>query len=82
MPYHCYTSYLAKVIDDICIGCGTCVEKCPMEAIELEDAIAVVNESRCIGCGVCVHHCPEDAMELERTGNREVFVPPPRIKTT
>ncbi len=82
MPYHCYTSYLAKVIDDICIGCGTCVEKCPMEAIELEDAIAVVNENRCIGCGVCVHHCPEDAMELERTGNREVFVPPPRIKTT
>ncbi|GAJ02295.1 unnamed protein product, partial [marine sediment metagenome] len=35
MPYHCYTSYLAKVIDDICIGCGTCVEKCPMEAIDL-----------------------------------------------
>ncbi len=83
MPYHCYTSYLAEVNDDICIGCGTCVEKCPMEAIELEDRnIANVDENRCIGCGVCVHHCPENAMKLERTGNREVFVPPPRIKTT
>ena len=50
-----------------------------MEAIELEENIANVDENRCIGCGVCVHHCPEDAMNLERTGNREVFVP--RIKT-
>jgi len=80
-PYHCYTSYLAEVNNEDCIGCGTCVEKCPMEAIELEENIANVDENRCIGCGVCVHHCPEDAMNLKRTGNREVFVPPPRIKT-
>jgi len=79
-PYHCYTSYLAEVDDDICIGCGTCVERCPMEAIDLEDTIANINENRCIGCGVCVHHCPEESMGLTRTGNREVFVPPPRIK--
>ena len=81
-PYHCYTSYLAEVEEDLCVGCGTCVEKCPMEAIDLVDNIAVISNSRCIGCGVCVHHCPEEAMKLERTGNREVFVPPPRIKTT
>ena len=81
-PYHCYTSYLAEVEEDLCVGCGTCVEKCPMEAIDLVDDIAVINNSRCIGCGVCVHHCPEEAMKLERTGNREVFVPPPRLKTT
>ena len=62
--------------------CGTCVEKCPMEAIDLVEDIAVINSSRCIGCGVCVHHCPENAMKLERTGNREVFVPPPRLKAT
>ncbi len=81
-PYHCYTSYLAEVEKDLCVGCGTCVEKCPMEAIDLVDTIAVISNSRCIGCGVCVHHCPEEAMKLERTGNREVFVPPPRIKAT
>lgn len=79
-PYHCYTSYLANVNDEDCIGCGICVEKCPMEAIKLEDNIANIDENRCIGCGVCVHHCPEEAMNLERSGNREVFVPPPRIK--
>ena len=81
-PYHCYTSYLPEVEEDSCVGCGTCVEKCPMEAIDLVEDIAVINGSRCIGCGICVHHCPEEAMNLERTGNREVFVPPPKLKTT
>ena len=81
-PYHCYTSYLAEVDEDSCVGCGTCVKKCPMEAIDLVENIASINSSRCIGCGVCVHHCPEEAMKLKRTGNREVFVPPPKIKTT
>jgi len=81
-PYHCYTSYLAEVEEDSCVGCGTCVEKCPMEAIELVENIAVIDGSRCIGCGVCVHHCPEEAMNLDRTGNREVFVPPPKLKVT
>ncbi|MBY9021143.1 MAG: 4Fe-4S binding protein [Candidatus Lokiarchaeota archaeon] len=79
-PYHCYTSYLAEIEEDSCIGCGTCVEKCPMEAIELVENIAVIDSSRCIGCGICVHHCPEKAMKLDRTGNREVFVPPPKLE--
>lgn len=72
------TSYLAKVNEETCVGCGTCVEKCPMEAIELNN-IAIVNEDRCIGCGICAHHCPEESMTLNRTGLRKVFVPPPRL---
>ena len=64
---------------DLCIGCGTCDEKCPMDAITLEDNIAMINEDRCIGCGICAHHCPEGAMTLNRTGLRNVFVPPPRL---
>jgi Pyruvate/2-oxoacid:ferredoxin oxidoreductase delta subunit len=82
MPYHCFTNYLATVIEDSCIGCWTCVEICPMNTIEIDESIAKVDDSKCIGCGVCVHHCPEQAIELKRTENREVFVPPPRMKTT
>ena len=73
------TSYLAKVNEETCVGCGTCVEKCPMEAIELEDNFAIVDEERCIGCGICAHHCPEESMKLDRTDLRKVFVPPPRL---
>ncbi len=70
------TSYLAKINEENCVACGTCVEKCNAEAIELEDT-AIVDEERCIGCGLCAYHCPEDAIEMERTGPRNVFVPPP-----
>ena len=78
-PFHTMTSYLAKPNDEQCIGCGTCVEKCPMEALSLEDDHAVIDEARCIGCGVCAHLCPEHAMTLERTGSREVFILPPKL---
>ncbi len=79
MPLMSFTSYIAKVNIDDCIGCGTCVESCNAEAINLEDDIAVIDEDRCIGCGICAHLCPEKAMKLIRTEPRHVFVPPPKI---
>ncbi|MHA1695443.1 MAG: 4Fe-4S binding protein [Candidatus Helarchaeota archaeon] len=80
VPYHTLTSYIAETISENCIACGTCVEKCPMEAIKLDDEKAVIDSKRCIGCGVCAHFCPEEAINIVRTGPREVFVLPPRIK--
>ncbi|MFX1302640.1 MAG: ATP-binding protein [Promethearchaeota archaeon] len=79
-PIHTMSSYIATVDEDLCIGCGTCVEKCPMETIDLEDTIAVVNEDKCIGCGVCAHHCLENAMHLKRIGPRHIFIPPKKIE--
>ncbi|MBD3197109.1 MAG: 4Fe-4S dicluster domain-containing protein [Candidatus Lokiarchaeota archaeon] len=79
MPYNCYTSYIAKVNEADCTSCGTCIEKCPMETISLIDTIAYVGEEKCIGCGVCAYNCPSDAIVLERTGMRQVFVPPPKL---
>jgi Fe-S-cluster-containing hydrogenase component 2 len=75
------TSYIAKANNEECIGCETCVEKCPMEAISLQDSLAVINEERCIGCGVCAHLCPQKAIAIERTGPREVFILPPKINS-
>jgi len=45
-----------------CIGCGICVEKCSVDAIELEDEKAYINENECIRCGVCHDVCPQDAV--------------------
>jgi ferredoxin len=72
---------MAKIHKDRCVGCGTCVEKCPMEAIELHNEIAKLQASKCIGCGVCAYHCPEKAITLNRTGLRKVFVPPPKLES-
>ena len=33
MPLHTVSSYLAEIDEDICVGCGTCFEMCPMETI-------------------------------------------------
>ncbi len=45
-----------------CVGCGVCVEKCPVGAISLEEGVAVINMSNCIRCGVCHNVCPKGAV--------------------
>ena len=74
------TNYLSQVDPDLCVGCGTCVEKCPVDAIKLNDSEkAEVNAEYCIGCGVCAHFCPENAISLLE-GMRKVYVAPPRLR--
>lgn len=66
LPYAFLTSsFLAQVDADLCIGCGICAdERCPMEAIRIEDDIAYINKEKCIGCGLCETKCPVDAITL------------------
>lgn len=55
----------AKVDEEKCTGCETCVAECPSEAITMADEKAVVNEETCIDCGVCVDACQEEAISME-----------------
>lgn len=54
----------AAIDKDKCTGCGLCADICPIEAIKLEDEIAVVNDE-CIECGICVDTCPVEAISLD-----------------
>lgn len=75
-----WTNFLSNIDSSLCIGCGTCVEKCPVDAIQLNnDNIAEVNTLYCIGCGVCAHFCSENAISLLE-GMRKVYVPPPKLR--
>ncbi len=60
------TNYYAAVTAENCSGCGTCVERCQVNAVSIDDATGVssVNLDRCIGCGNCVVSCPSEAMSL------------------
>jgi len=78
--FHTLTSYITKLDESKCKGCGTCVEKCPIEALSLKDEISYVDETKCIGCGVCTTRCPEGARSLKQTELREIYIPPPKIK--
>ena len=71
------SNYVARVDADECVGCGTCEERCPMDATEVgDDGISVVDEELCIGCGVCVPGCDTGAVLLVR---RKETKPPPEL---
>jgi len=72
------TNYLASIDEDLCTGCGICVEKCYNQIIELnDDDKAERIEEFCVGCGVCAYHCPENAISLIE-GQRTVRLMPSR----
>ena len=74
------TYYLSVIDPDICSGCGVCVERCPTDAIELNDnGTAERDENSCFGCGICARFCPEEAISLKE-GLRRVSVLPPRLR--
>jgi ferredoxin len=55
----------AKVDQEKCTGCETCVSECPSEAINMAAEKAVVDVENCIDCGVCVDACPDEAISME-----------------
>ena len=59
------SNYVSQVNQELCTGCGTCVDKCPTGSLELndEEKSQKVGE-RCIGCGICAAFCPENAISL------------------
>jgi heterodisulfide reductase subunit A len=54
---------IAMVDEDVCTGCGICIEICPYEArtINEKKRIAEVNDALCAGCGACIAACPSNA---------------------
>jgi Na+-translocating ferredoxin:NAD+ oxidoreductase subunit B len=71
------SNYFAVVNGDICAGCETCLDRCQMEAIEMDGPTASIIRKRCIGCGLCVPTCPEDAIRLQEKPEAERSTPPP-----
>lgn len=47
-----------------CIGCGTCVEACPKQALRLTPDGIVTDTDLCDLCGICAEVCPTKAIEM------------------
>lgn len=45
----------------LCVGCTTCIKRCPTQAIRVREGKAHITEERCVDCGECIRTCPKGA---------------------
>ncbi|MEW5899940.1 MAG: 4Fe-4S binding protein [Acidobacteriota bacterium] len=68
--------------EESCHECGTCLERCQMDALRQDGGKVVVEIARCIGCGLCVSTCPSKSLTLVRKPSPEQpEVPETMMKT-
>jgi len=70
------SNYISKVNQDLCKGCELCSERCPFQAITIDNAKSYVNAKKCYGCGVCAVTCPTNAIKLHRIERSHLFKNP------
>lgn len=82
---HDVSNYRVKIDQGTCKACGLCVDRCPMDALQLENSPLATNKKgqaseldpgKCLGCGVCVYKCPTQSLILERKEEEEITRPP------
>jgi len=59
--------------EDNCVGCRTCAENCPPDAITMIDNFPQVNLDDCIRCFCCQELCPYDAVDIKYTLLAKLF---------
>ena len=65
------SAFRVSVRAELCDGCGICLDRCQMEALQMNDGQVAIDLSRCIGCGLCVSTCPAKALSLVRKPSSE-----------
>jgi electron transport complex protein RnfB len=53
---------VAKMCKTGCVACRLCEKQCRLNAIEIENNLAVIDHSICNGCGACVEACGRNAI--------------------
>ncbi|MGC9325600.1 MAG: ATP-binding protein [Desulfomonilia bacterium] len=76
------SNYVCVWNEQLCTSCGTCVERCPVDARVMisEGEKPTMNPRRCIGCGVCVTTCPAGALSLRV--KEQKYTPPETVFST
>ncbi len=70
------SNFVSQIDQDSCVECGTCAERCPVDAIVVDGGPAQVDAGKCIGCGVCYPTCPSESVSLvERPEAERRLVP-------
>lgn len=71
------------VDQNLCSGCGTCIEECGQGALSMVGNTATIDQDRCTSCGRCVDACLTGAivvMEVDPVmGDPRIAVPAQRM---
>jgi Fe-S-cluster-containing hydrogenase component 2 len=51
-----------QVNQELCAGCGSCIDACSAGAIHLVDHVAEIDDDLCIACEACLESCPNGAI--------------------
>ena len=54
-----------KIDPETCTGCEACVPYCPVQAIQIKEGVAVIDDDECVECGVCFRSgaCSVDSIQ-------------------
>ncbi len=61
MEQHCDGK--PEVMEENCIGCGSCYRICAHGAPIIKDGKAKIDHDKCVGCGRCLAVCPKDTIQ-------------------
>jgi len=74
----CYSADAGKRVRKVCqvgcTGCGICEKVCPVEAVTVDNNLALINPDKCVECGICAANCPQDTITDDMLPRAPVFI--------
>ncbi len=67
-------AFARKACAMACIGCRKCEKACPVDAIIVDEFLAVIDPAKCINCGLCASECPTGAILDNATARPKVYI--------
>lgn len=69
---------ISCVSEEMCTGCGTCQNICPVDAISMKEnkegfLFPYINKDKCILCGKCEKKCPALYPKYENSAEPEIY---------
>lgn len=66
---------VAVIDEEVCIGCGKCLQPCPTDAIiGTNKYMHTVVSALCTGCELCIPPCPVDCIRMEESAQFPVMM--------